>query len=123
MLFNSIDFAVFLPVVFILYWYVFNRTRTLQNAFLVGASYFFYAYCDWRFLSLIIFSTVVDFLVGGRLATEERLTRRRLWLALSIFSNLGLLGVFKYLGLFMESAKYLAELSGQPVHGSIRNHP
>lgn len=64
MLFNSIDFAILLPIVFLLYWFVFTRTRTLQNAFLVGVGYFFYAYRDWRFLSPIIISSAVDYYVG-----------------------------------------------------------
>ena len=64
MLFNSIDFAIFLPIVFVLYWFVTNRNLKLQNAFLILVSYIFYGWWDWRFLSLIAFSSVVDFLVG-----------------------------------------------------------
>ena len=61
MLFNSLDFAIFLPIVFLLYWFVVQRNLKLQNALIVVASYVFYGWWDWRFLSLIIFSTVVDY--------------------------------------------------------------
>jgi D-alanyl-lipoteichoic acid acyltransferase DltB (MBOAT superfamily) len=60
MLFNSLEFAIFLPVVFLLYWFVFKRNLKVQNTFLVAASYFFYGWWDWRFLSLIFFSSLVD---------------------------------------------------------------
>ena len=65
MLFNSLDFAIFLPIVFVLYWFVANRNVKLQNALIVFASYIFYGWWDWRFLSLIVFSTLVDFGIGG----------------------------------------------------------
>ena len=71
MLFNSIDFAIFLPIVFILYWFVTAKHLKLQNLLLVGASYFFYAFWDWRFLSLIVFSTVLDFIVALLLEKEN----------------------------------------------------
>ena len=64
MSFNSLDFAIFLPIVFLLYWFVTQKNLTLQNALIVVASYVFYGWWDWRFLSLIIFSTVVDYNVG-----------------------------------------------------------
>lgn len=67
MLFNSIDFAIFLPIVFILYWFVTNKNLKLQNFLIVAASYLFYGWWDWRFLSLILFSTIVDFLIGKNL--------------------------------------------------------
>lgn len=103
MLFNSLDFAVFLPVVFFLYWFVFRRSLRLQNAFLVAASYFFYGWWDWRFLFLIIFSTVVDYLVGLRLGREESPSRRKALLWTSIGVNIGFLGFFKYYNFFAEN--------------------
>ena len=72
MLFNSLDFAVFLPIVFVLYWFVAQRNLRLQNALIVAASYVFYGWWDWRFLSLIIFSTLVDYSIGRRLNYEEK---------------------------------------------------
>ena len=74
MIFNSIDFAIFLPIVFILYWFVTNKYLKLQNLLIVASSYLFYGWWDWRFLSLILFSTIVDYTVGQKLRNEERLT-------------------------------------------------
>ena len=84
MLFNSIDFAIFLPVVFILYWFVCAKRLNLQNILLVGASYFFYALWDWRFLSLIVFSTFLDFIVGILLEKERKEGKRKLYLFISV---------------------------------------
>lgn len=103
MLFNSIDFAIFLPVVFILYWFVTNHNLKLQNFFLLIVSYVFYGWWDWRFLSLLIFSTFIDFFVGLRLEKEQVPIRRKLFLSVSIISNLGLLGFFKYYNFFLDS--------------------
>lgn len=71
MLFNSIDFAVFLPIVFVLYWFVTNKNLNLQNTFLVVASYVFYGWWDYRFLALIIFSSLVDYTIGLKLEKEK----------------------------------------------------
>jgi D-alanyl-lipoteichoic acid acyltransferase DltB (MBOAT superfamily) len=109
MLFNSFDFAFFLPIVFILYWYVAQKNVRRQNLLLILASYFFYACWDWRFLSLIIFSTVVDYVVGLKLKNEQQVFRRKLLLAISLFSNLGLLGLFKYYDFFI--ANFAASFS------------
>lgn len=64
MVFNSIEFAIFLPIVFILYWYVFNRNLKLQNIFVVVVSYIFYGWWDWRFLFLIAFTSACSFGAG-----------------------------------------------------------
>jgi len=103
MIFNSIDFAVFLPIVFLLYWFVANKNIRLQNFLIVAASYLFYGWWDWRFLSLIIFSTLVDYLVGKRLGTEENHKKRRFLLWTSILVNLGFLGFFKYYNFFLDN--------------------
>jgi len=103
MLFNSIDFAIFLPVVFILYWFVCAKRLNLQNILLVGASYFFYALWDWRFLSLIVFSTFLDFIVGILLEKERKEGKRKLYLFISVAVNLGFLGFFKYYNFFLEN--------------------
>ena len=78
MLFNSIDFAVFLPLVFVLYWFVFQKDRRRQNLVLLIASYIFYGWWDWRFLGLILFSTLVDFFVGIALGSAQKESRRKL---------------------------------------------
>jgi D-alanyl-lipoteichoic acid acyltransferase DltB (MBOAT superfamily) len=71
MLFNSIEFAIFVPIVFILYWFVTNGNLKLQNLLLLVASYVFYGWWDWRFLSLIVFSSIVDYLVGIGLSKTD----------------------------------------------------
>lgn len=103
MLFNSIDFGFFLPVVFLLYWFVFNRNLKLQNSFIVIASYFFYGWWDWRFLILIFFSSMVDFTIGIRLSKAHTPAARKSYLLLSLFINLGLLGFFKYYNFFLDN--------------------
>ena len=103
MLFNSIDFALYLPAVFFLYWFVFRRNLRVQNAFLVAASYLFYGWWDWRFLFLILLSTIVDYVVGRKLgSTDDDYTRK--WLVgASLAVNLGMLGFFKYYNFFLEN--------------------
>lgn len=103
MLFNSIDFAVFLPIIFILYWFVANKNLKLQNLLIVVASYVFYGWWDWRFLSLILFSTLVDFSVGLKLMTENKQSKRKMLLLISIFVNLGFLAFFKYYNFFLDN--------------------
>ena len=103
MLFNSIDFAIFLPLVFIFYWFVTNKNLQLQNFLIVASSYFFYGWWDWRFLSLILFSTIVDYLVGSQLKTEENNKKRKVLLWISIVMNLGFLGFFKYYNFFVDN--------------------
>jgi alginate O-acetyltransferase complex protein AlgI len=101
MLFNSWTYLLFLPVVLGTYWLMPARWRVL---FLVVASYVFYGWWDYRFLVLIWVSTIVDFLVGRRLAETEVTSRRRRLLVVSLMTNLGILGFFKYWGFFVESA-------------------
>ena len=103
MLFNSIDFAIFLPIVFILYWFATNNNLKLQNLLIVAASYLFYGWWDWRFLSLVLFSTIVDYSVGRGLGKQENQTKRKALLWISLVSNLGLLGYFKYYNFFLDN--------------------
>ncbi len=103
MLFNSIDFAIFLPIVFILYWFATNKNLKLQNLLIVAASYLFYGWWDWRFLSLILFSTIVDYSVGLGLLKQENQTKRKILLWTSILVNLGFLGFFKYYNFFLDN--------------------
>ncbi len=103
MLFNSISFAIFLPVVFLLYWFATGGKVRLQNILLLIASYFFYACWDWRFLFLLIFSTLLDYYTGLRIHESSTKNRSRAWMWLSIVINLGFLGVFKYYNFFVSS--------------------
>ena len=102
MLFNSLDFAIFLPIVFVLYWLLKNRLK-YQNILILSASYFFYAWWDWRFLSLILFSTLVDFTIGRALNKTYNLKEKKALLWGSLIANLGVLGVFKYFDFFIEN--------------------
>jgi len=115
MLFNSIDFAVFLPIVFVLYWLV-NKNLKLQNALIATASFVFYGWWDWRFLALLAFSALVDFFVGLQLAKENRPKQRQYLLCISIFLNLGLLGFFKYFNFFLDNFERAFTFFGHPLH-------
>lgn len=121
MAFNSIDFALFLPIVFALYWFATNKSLKLQNLLVVIASYVFYGWWDWRFLSLILFSTVVDYSVGIKLKDEEHATKRKLLLWTSIIVNLGFLGVFKYYNFFLDNFTTAFSLMGNPISASSLN--
>ena len=120
MLFNSLDFAVFLPIVFVLYWFVAQRNLRLQNALIVAASYVFYGWWDWRFLSLIIFSTLVDYSIGRRLNYEKQGTRKLL-LWSSIIVNLGFLGFFKYYNFFLDNFIVAFSFLGQEIQANSLN--
>ena len=109
MIFNSATFLLFFLAFLVAYALTTNQQRL--GICLLG-SYVFYGWWDWRFLGLILFSTVVDFFVGIQLDKTNSLTSRRWILALSLFTNLGLLGVFKYANFFIESANIAMSRSG-----------
>ena len=115
MYFNSLDFALFLPIVFILYWFVTNKNLKLQNALLVVASYVFYGWWDWRFLSLIVFSSLVDYTIGLQLNKVAQPSKRKLLLWSSILVNLGFLGFFKYYNFFVDSFVDAFSFFGSPI--------
>ena len=121
MLFNSIDFAIFLPIVFILYWFVTEKNLKLQNFLIVIASYLFYGWWDWRFLSLILFSTLVDYSVGLRLKDEENQNKRKILLWISILVNLGFLGFFKYYNFFLENFTTAFSFFGTEINANSLN--
>jgi len=112
MFFNSIAFAIFLPIVFFLYWFVFNKTKSTQNALLIIASYYFYSCWDWRFLFLLIFSTFLDYYTGIQIEKGKSDKTRKFWFWLSILVNLGFLGVFKYYNFFANSFSELLNSVG-----------
>lgn len=118
MLFNSIEFAIYLPVVFALYWLLSDKSLKLQNSFLIVASYFFYGWWDWRFLGLIAFSSLVDYTVGIGFSKVDDKTKRLFLLLTSLFVNIGLLGVFKYYNFFVENFANAFIFLGQPISGS-----
>ena len=103
MLFNSLEFLIFLPTVFCFYWFVFQKNLKTQNLLLIISSYVFYGWWDWRFLSLIFLSTIVDYFVGLKIydSSDKKIKKSYLWI--SILFNLGLLGFFKYFNFFIDS--------------------
>lgn len=103
MIFNSIAFIVFLPIVFLVYWSLRNKPLMYQNLVLLIASYFFYGWWDWRFLGLIAFSTIVDFIVGRKISRCKTKKAKKYFLLVSLMVNLGLLGFFKYFNFFITS--------------------
>jgi len=121
MLFNTIDFAIFLPIVFILYWFITSQNLKLQNLLIVIASYVFYGWWDWRFLSLILFSTLVDYFIGVRLSEEENIQRRKTLLWISIITNLGFLGFFKYFNFFLDNFIIAFSFFGTQIESNSLN--
>ena len=103
MLFNSLEFAVFLPVVFLLYWFVFNRNVRGQNLFVVVASYIFYGWWDWRFLCLIAFTSLCSWGSGLLIDRYRRQKTAKIIHILNIVLNLGILALFKYYDFFADS--------------------
>jgi alginate O-acetyltransferase complex protein AlgI len=116
MFFNSLNFAVFLPIVFFLYWFLTKGDLKIQNILLLVSSYFFYAFWDWRFLFLLIFSTLLDYLTGVKMSDAKDRNSKKIWFWLSILINLGFLGVFKYYNFFAESFANVLDKIGLQVN-------
>ncbi len=121
MLFNSITYILFFPIVFILYWFFFNKSYKKQNVLLLIASYYFYACWDWRFVFLLAFSTVLDYVSGIMITNTELKHKRKFWLILSVCINLGFLGIFKYYNFFVDSfASLLQQIGLQPHFTTLK---
>jgi alginate O-acetyltransferase complex protein AlgI len=118
MLFNSLDFFIFLASVFLLHWFVLKRSLKAQNVLLLAASYVFYGWWDFRFLALIGLSTLVDYFVGLALEKEDNKKQRKFLVAISLTVNLGMLGFFKYYNFFIESWIDVWAALGVEMHGS-----
>ena len=103
MLFNSIEFLLFLPTIFILYWFVFNKNLKYQNTLILVSSYVFYGWWDYRFLSLIFLSTIVDYVIGLSISNQSSKKKQKLLLWGSVLFNLSVLGFFKYYNFFVDS--------------------
>ena len=116
MYFNSFHFAAFLPIVFILYWIIGGRRREGQNLLLILASYYFYACWDWKFLFLLIFSTLLDYSCALFIEKQETRAGRLRWLWLCVGINVGFLGIFKYYNFFATSFAALLSGFGFQVH-------
>ena len=113
--FNSPEFAVFFPVVLILYGFVFHRERR-RDALLLAASYFFYMSWNWMYAGLLLLATAWDYAIGRVLAFEHRERVRKTVLVLSIVVNLGLLGFFKYFNFFADSRRAASASLGLHVY-------
>ena len=111
MLFNSFDFGLFLPIVFILYWLISSQRLKQQNILLLCASYIFYGIWDWRFLILIFLSSIVDFYASQKIESSSQTSHKKIWLYLSVFWNLGVLFTFKYFNFFLDNFKALFDIS------------
>jgi D-alanyl-lipoteichoic acid acyltransferase DltB (MBOAT superfamily) len=111
MVFNSLHFLAFFPIVYTLYRLLRSRTRA-QNWLLLAASYYFYGAWDWRFLGLLLGSTIVDYWVGRYLGGATNPVKRRLALVLSLTYNLGALGFFKYFNFFAQNLETVFDLLG-----------
>ena len=111
MLFNSFNFGLFLPIVLLLYWSIGFSRRKAQNILLLAASYFFYGLWDWRFLSLIFASSIIDYFVGIWLENATNANKRKALLWISIIWNLGVLFIFKYYNFFIAEFSDLFNLN------------
>lgn len=119
MTFTTATYLLFLPLVFALYWSI--RSVRMQNLLLLAASYLFYGWWDWRFGTLMLGSSLIDFAIGLRLAKSERLSSRRCLLGVSFIANLGLLGLFKYFNFFTENFQWMASQAGWEVGPTTLN--
>lgn len=117
MLFNSLSYAIFLPLVFLLYWFIANKNFKTQNILLLVSSYYFYACWDWRFLFLLIFSTLLDYYTGLKMGEATNKNKKKFWFWLSICVNLGFLATFKYYNFFATS--FAEALSNVGIHVSV----
>src|SRR3989339_1700338 len=115
MLFTSVTFAVFLALVFVLYWFVFNRNLTGQNLFLLISSYVFYGWWDWRFIFLLLFISISNYLIGIKIQKRDRNQHRKLFFLAGLAINIGTLVLFKYFNFFIDSFVSLLSLFGFKV--------
>ena len=119
MLFNSFEYLIFLPLALFIYWFIANRNLRVQNSFLLIISYLFYSWWDWRFLFLLLLSTIIDYSFGKIIYTSK--TRKKFFLWLSIVNNLAILGFFKYYNFFADSFSDFAGLFGFEAHPYLLN--
>jgi len=119
--FNSIDFAVFLTIVFILYWTIARNSLIRQNIVLLVASYFFYGWWDWRLLFLIVFISTFNYFSGIGISKQKKEHQRKYLLILSLFINLSILGFFKYYNFFIENLSGIFSIFGNPLNISTLN--
>lgn len=115
MLFNSFDFALFLPITFFLYWFIFSGTIRRQNVFIVCASYLFYGWWNWKLCFLMIISTLVTYLSGKYIYEIDDIIKKKRILLLTVFVNLSFLIYFKYFNFFIDSFMKVFTLFGMNI--------
>ncbi len=121
MLFNSINYAVFLPIVFIAYWFITHKNLKVQNFLLLLSSCFFYGFWDYRFLFVLMVSIFLDFFTAIKMHESKNLFNRKMWLLLSISVNVGFLFFFKYYNFFIEQfAQLISEFGMKPNYYSLK---
>ncbi len=120
MLFNSFEFLIFLPIVFAMYWFVFNKSLKWQNVLILFASYFFYGWWSWKFMGLLMLSTALDYAYGFWVASPNP-KKAKLFLWLSIINNLGILAIFKYYNFFALQFQNGFELLGLHTNPILLN--
>jgi alginate O-acetyltransferase complex protein AlgI len=118
MLFNSLGYIVFFTLIFISYWFLLNKNLNFQNRLLLIASYAFYSWWSWKFLGLLIISTILDFIYGIYVASPNR-KKAKLFVSLSIINNLGILAIFKYYNFFIEQFQMAFKPFGLNIHPSF----
>ena len=121
MVFNSVEFAIFFPIVFLLYWICFPNSTQRQNLLLIGASMLFYGWWDWRFLGLLLFTSLVDYCAAIIITDNETHVKRKIALAVSLSLNLGLLGFLKYYHFFVQNFIEAFTFFGQPLDIATMN--
>ena len=112
MVFNSVEFAVFLPIVFGLYWIIVSKNLKQQNILLVITSYIFYGWWDWRFLFLLILLSLANYFIGLEIDKNQEGIKGKTWFIFGLVINLGVLGLFKYFNFFIDSFIDLISLIG-----------
>lgn len=118
MLFNTLSYALFLPIVYLLFWKLLKGKKEIQNGFLLFVSYFFYSFWDWRFLFLLLFSTLIDYFIAKKIVNSNTISSKKVFFWSSIILNLGFLGVFKYYNFFSHSL--IIAFSKLGVHFDLR---
>lgn len=122
MVFNSIAFLSFFVLFFLIYWEMTKRWGVrISNLCVLAGSYFFYGWWDWRFLSLILLSSIADFLIGQKIHRTIEQDLRKKWLQLSLFINLSVLGFFKYFNFFIDSISNVLWLASVDTGWSTLN--
>ena len=116
MTFQSLEYLIFFPIVFILYWTVFRRSKNLQNGLVVAASLVFYGWWDWRFLGLLLLTAFSTFFAGWLMGSTENQRRRKMLSVGVIVLNLGILFFFKYFNFFVQAFADAFSLFGKELN-------